>query len=343
MEQRCLSWLSDLRFSVGEQPRALLAVGNWAEGLACSYPVGTEETVQLVIDWAVFYAVVDDMYTELGPAGRDIGRLTDMLFRLLRTLEVPDSGLLDDSNPFGAAWCDIARRLIELAPPGVYRRWVQGHRAHFSSVAWHQSYLVSRTLPSLNEYISLRGGSVGTAPSAAMVELTRGCQIPSEEMDQPAVRALHEAWAFLHGCDNDLVSYGKELWDTHYRRGADEDLAAPFNIVGLLMHHDHCTLAEALDRAATLRNHVMVLLLGLIDRIRPNASDEMRKYLDGVGPNIRGVLDWYLSPRTQRYTNPDGNSPGVVEYTLTITDTAPFTTEIPILLPTMSWWWDHLD
>jgi hypothetical protein len=343
LEQRCLSWLGELGVSTGEQARALLAVGNWAEGLACSYPVGTDETVQLVIDWAVFYAVVDDLFTELGPVGRDIARLTKMLSRMLRTLEVPDVGLLDESNPFAAAWCDIARRFLALAPPGVYRRWVQGHRAHFISIAWHQSYAVSGTLPSLNEYISLRAGSVGTAPSAAMVELTRGCEVPSHEMDLPALRALHEAWAFIHGCDNDLVSYGKELWDTHQTNGANDTCPTPFNIVGLLMHHDSCTLPEALDRAATLRNQVMSLLLHLIERIRPHASHELQKYLTGVGPNIRGVLDWYRSPRTQRYTNPDGNSPGAVEYTLPITGTPPPTAERPIWLPTISWWWDHLD
>jgi Terpene synthase family 2, C-terminal metal binding len=344
LEQRCLSWLNELGVSSGEQPHALLAVGNWAEGLACSYPVGTDETVQLVIDWAVLYAVVDDLFTELGPVGRDMPRLTKMLARMLRTLEVPDVGLLNENNPFAAAWCDIARRFVAQAPPGVYRRWVQGHRAHFASVAWHQSYIVSRALPSLNEYISLRGGSVGTAPSAAMVELTRGCEVPSQEMDLPAVRALHEAWAFIHGCDNDLVSYGKELADARHNDDAKNTYPTPFNIVGLLIHHHGYTLPEALDRAAILRNQAMSLLLNIIERIWPHASHELRNYLNGVGPNIRGVLDWYLSPRTQRYTNPDGNSPGAVEYALTITDTLPPTADESIPLPpTMCWWWNHLD
>jgi Terpene synthase family 2, C-terminal metal binding len=342
LEQRCVSWLDRVGMTAGKQESALLAVGNWAEGLAMSYPVGSDETVQLVIDWAVFYAVVDDMYTELGPVGRDIGRLTDMLARMLRTLEVPGAGLLDESTPFGQAWCDIARRCFRLAPPGVFRRWVQGHRTHFSSVAWHQSYLVAHTLPSLEEYVTLRGGAVGTAPSAAMVELTRGCEVPSAEMDQPAVRALHEAYAFLHGCDNDLVSYGKELWDTRHTQKGRDDGPVPFNIVGLLMHHDSCTLPEALERAAAFRNQAMLLLLRLVEQIRPRASQELRTYLDGIGPNIRGVLDWYLSPRTQRYTNPDGNSPRAVKYTLPITDTPPPGAEQPIPLSTASWWWDHL-
>src|SRR4051794_18119754 len=124
LERRCTSWLNEVGVSDGEQARALLAVGNWAEGLACSYPVGTDEAMQLVVDWAVFYAVLDDLYTELGPVGRDIARLTDMLCRMQRTLEVPEAGLLDDGNPFARAWCDISRRCRDQAPPGVYRRWV---------------------------------------------------------------------------------------------------------------------------------------------------------------------------------------------------------------------------
>lgn len=341
MEQRCLAWLSDLGVSQFEQAKALLAIGNWAEGLACSYPVGAREAVQLVIDWAVFYAVVDDMFTELGPLGRDLARLAKHLSRMLRTLEVPKSGLAGDT-PFEKAWQDIAQRCFDLAPPQVFRRWTQGHRTHFACVAWHQSFLSAGRLPSLNEYISLRGGAVGTAPSAAMVELTRGCEVPSDEMDTPAGRALHEAWAFLHGCDNDLASYGKELWDTRHTHTTDATRSTPFNIVGLLMHERGCGLSEALDRVAALRNQVMLLLVRLIERLRPGASSPMRSYLAGVGPNIRGVLDWYLCPRTGRYTNPDGKSPGAVQYTFTITDTPPSTTEVPTDLPTMSWWWDHV-
>jgi hypothetical protein len=343
LEQRCLSWLDSYGVSAGEQERALLGIGNWAEGLSCSYPVGSDETVQLVIDWAVFYAVLDDLYTELGPVGRDVGRLTRMLSRMLRTLEVPDAGLLDEGNPFFAAWCDIARRCLAQAPAAVHRRWVQGHRAHFAAVAWQQSFAVSRSLPSLNEYVTLRGANVGTAPSAAMVELTRGCEVPSEEMDLPALRVLHEAWGFIHGCDNDLVSYGKELWDARHGIGAEDPSPTPCNIVGLLIRHHGCTLPEALDQAVTWRNQAMSLLLLIIERIRPHASQELQEYLAGVGPNIRGVLDWYLSPRTQRYTNPDGKSPGAVEYTLPITDTPPRIGEKPLRLPTISWWWDCIE
>jgi terpene synthase-like protein len=341
MDQRCLTWLTQVGVSQVEQAKALLAVGNWAEGLACSYPVGAREAVQLVIDWAVFYAVVDDMFTELGPLGRDLARLAKHLSRMLRTLEVPNSGLTGDT-PFERAWRDIAQRCFDLAPPQVFRRWVQGHRAHFACVAWHQSFLVAGRLPNLNEYISLRGGAVGTAPSAAMVELTRGCEVPSEEMDSPAARALHEAWAFLHGCDNDLISYGKELWDARHARTTAETSATPFNIVGLMMHERGCDLPEALAQTVTLRNQVMLLLLRLVERLRRRASAPMRTYLDGVGPNIRGVLDWYLCPRTTRYTNPDGKSPGAVRYAFDIIETAPAARQVPTDLPTMSWWWDHV-
>lgn len=340
MELRCLAWLRDLGVSHGEQAKALLAVGNWAEGLACSYPIGANEAVQLVIDWAVFYAVVDDMFTELGPLGRDLARLAKHLSRMLRTLEVPNSGLTGDT-PFERAWQHIAQRCLDLAPPGVFRRWVQGHRAHFACVAWHQSFLMSGKLPSLNEYISLRGGAVGTAPSAAMVELTRGCEVPSAELDTPAARALHEAWAFLHGCDNDLVSYGKELWDTRHTHTTDETRGTPVNIVGLLMREHRCELPAALERAASLRNQVMHLVLRLIERLHPRASSPMRTYLAGLGPNVRGVLDWYQCPRTRRYTDPDTKSPGAIKYSFTITDTPPAAIEVPRGLPTMAWWWDH--
>ncbi|MEV0621702.1 terpene synthase family protein [Nonomuraea sp. NPDC050404] len=343
LSQRCVEWLDKVGMSGGEQERALLAIGNWAEGLAMSYPVGSDESVQLVIDWAVYYAVVDDMYTELGPVGRDLGRLSEMLARMLRTLEVPDSGLLERGSPFADAWCDIAQRCHDLAPPGVFRRWVQGHRTHFFSVVLHQSYLLAGTYPGLNEYVTLRGGAVGTPPSAAMVELTRDCEVPSHEWDVPAVRALHEAWAFMHGCDNDLASYGKELWDVRHTQTDHDGSTVPFNIVGLIMHHSGCGLSEALELAASYHNRAMHFAVRMMDQLRPGASTAMRTYLDGVGPNIRGVLDWYLCPRTQRYRNPDGKTPDGVTYTLPIVDTPPPGSAEPIPLPTASWWWDLLE
>ncbi|WP_406481729.1 terpene synthase family protein [Streptomyces sp. NBC_01615] len=330
------AWISSFPFFGEELPRATIEAGRFGEASCLCWPTGSEETVRLSVDWALTLITMDDLVSDLGADSHNVPLVVDTLSRVARTLEYPESGVQDDANPFAAPWHDIARRFHQYATPAVHRRWVEGHRSLFSGAVWQQSVAQAGVLPSLNEYLSMRMQTIGVLASGAMTELTGGYEVPGREMDSPAVRAVNEAWSLIMACDNDLFSYGKELWQS--RHGEADNL----NLVSLCINRHGHTLDQALEQVAALRNRAMALLVQLSERLALTGSIELRTYLLQAGQVIRAGEDWQLDPRTRRYTSPHGSPPADIKFTADIVASPAAGTWTGGPLPTIDWWWDQL-
>ena len=125
------------------------------------------------------------------------------------------------------------------------------------------------------------------------------------------------------GWDNDLLTYHKET-----RRGG-----ADHNLVTVLARSEHLPTAEAVAKAAAIRDRVLCLFLRLRDQVTADASTELRRYLTGLQAWIRGHLDWGMA--TVRYRNPADLPQSLAR---TPQDAAPD----PLPFPSITWWWEQL-
>jgi len=351
LRERTDAWLNRYEFFTQEGVRSLVTGSNWVEADGLTWPVGDEQSMQVIADWSIIICALDDLVMEdngdsgpsaaqSGSGARHAAALWRACSRLLRVLEVPNARLIEEPNPFIAPWRDAAQRFNDLATPTQHRRWIEGHRAFFNGIAWEQALALSDSLPTLNEYASVRMHTIGVGPARAAIEFTRGIDVPDREMDSPPVRAINEAWGVLNGWDNDLFSYGK---DRAALRNSGKNGEPASNLVGLLMLTYGYTLPEALNRAVELRNRVMSLFVRLRAQLMPKASPALREYLEGVGNAIRGVLEWHLRPRTSRFTELGGSGSGGIEFTVDITEIPVADHEKAVELPSIAWWWDLLD
>jgi len=343
LRERTDAWLEKYDFFALDGVRSLVTGSNWVEADGLTWPVGDEETMQVIADWSIIICALDDLVME-GRGDSDAGNGNAAMMwkassRLLRILEVPDAQLIGEPNPFLAPWRDAAQRFKDAASPTQHRRWIDGHRGFFNGVAWERSLVAGDKLPTLNEYACVRMHTIGVGPARAAIEFTRRIDVPDWEMDSPAVRAINEAWGLLNGWDNDLFSYSKDR-----PVGPDGAYGVPvLNLVGLLVLTHGYTLPEALTHAVDLRNQVMSLFVRLRAQLMPTASPELREYLEGVGCAIRGVLEWHVRPRTSRFTEVGGKGQSEIEFTVDITDTPVAKHTKPIELPAIAWWWDLLE
>lgn len=147
------------------------------------------------------------------------------------------------------------------------------------------------------------------------------------------MRALTELALTTAAFDDDLFSYGKELWIAR----AEGTPPSGLNLVEILRREHHLGRQEAIGRAVELGNRLTFRFLELRDQVLPRASTPLRAYVDHLTRLLPGNLEWGL--RADRYRNPDGRHPGAVATSASTTTTPPADTSPPPI-PSIRWWWD---
>ncbi|MDL4816945.1 terpene synthase family protein [Actinomadura opuntiae] len=326
------AWIDGFAIPLSAQQRTRMR-GNDCPGFyGRIMPAAPTERLQLAVDWCTLMFLFDDVQCDEGPASTDPHQFAGMAAGILRTLETPygDPGTL--RGMFDAPVRDLAERTRACATPVQARRSVEGHRAWFFGVLWEFAHRKVGRTPSLNDYAHMRQHTAAGAATTAFTEIIDGEEVPSREMDAPAVRALTEIAITTAAFDDDLFSYGKELWQAT-RTPAPSPCR--LNLPDVLRAERNLNLEQALEQAAELCNRLTLRFLQLRDQILPGASRPLRRYIDHLTHLIPGNLEWGL--QAGRYTNPDGGHPGAVATKATFTETAPSTAPPPI--PSIAWWW----
>ncbi|UNZ21035.1 glutamate dehydrogenase [Streptomyces sp. 891-h] len=304
-------------------------------------PRAPAERLQLAVDWCTLMFHLDDVYDEghARPATDRAGRFTDLTARLVRVLEVPEVRVDSPDETIATLMpptLDLALRAHRWATPTQMRRCVEAHRAWFLAMLWEFGHRAAHSTPALNDYAHLRQHTAAGAATLAWAEIIDGEEIPDRELSSPLVRALTELAFTTAAFDDDLFSYGKELWVARHEGAPPSGLG----LVEILRRERGCTQWEALRAATELCNRLTHRYVELRERVGPRASGPLRAYLDHLDHLVPGNLEWGLS--ADRYRNPDGRSPGAVTTTGSWTRTPPADTSPPPI-PSITWWWDPLD
>jgi hypothetical protein len=329
LESRGADWLS--RYGLGG-PRL------WANDCAGFYgrimPEAATERLQMAVDWCFLMFAFDDINCdEVAPsaAGR---QFVDIATRVVRALEVPEVDL--GADVFLAPVRDLALRAHKFGTPTQVRRLVEGHRAWYLGVLWELRCKLADVTPSLTEYAHLRQHTAGGLATTSWIEIVDGVEIPSAELDSPAVRALSELSFTIAAFDDDLFSYGKETW---FAAREATPSGCKLNLIDIVALERGLDVKDALADSVELVNRMTYRFVQLRDAVLPAASEPLRNYLDCLSRLLRGNMEWGL--QAQRYRNPDGHSPDAVHTVGSWTTVPPADAELPPGIPSVAWWWDR--
>lgn len=331
IEQQAIAWLDQFRFYNTQTERAWIIGTNSAEFCARLAPNGIEENLLPFVLWVYWGFAFDDAKCDSSDQSMQVADFVSLAAFFQRVLEAPFAPL-SNNDPFVVALQDISQRLHKCATPAQIRRFIDGHRKWLSGTAWQLANLSRNYVPSINEYFMMRLYTVGASVTSPLIEIANGEEIPSQEIDSPIVTAINEITSLIAALDNDFVSYWKEV---HHQQSDS-------NILNVLMYNNHSTLEQAMSDAVAIRDRLMHLFLSLREQIWPQASQELRNYLNCLGYTIRGNIDWSL--KVLRYTSLSDIStlptPGQA-FTAEWTDKPEISTA-PLPFPAISWWWDYL-
>ncbi|MFJ6677175.1 terpene synthase family protein [Actinosynnema sp. NPDC091369] len=333
LARRTAEWITG--FGLALSPRQLDRMrGNDCPGFyGRIMPHAPTDRLQLAVDWCTVMFHFDDVYCDEGTSGRALGSFTEPATKIARVLEVPGTVADGPGDALLAPVRDLARRAGRWATPTQVRRCADAHRAWFLAVLWEIAHRTADSTPALDDYAHLRHHTAAGTATLSWAEIIDGEEIPERELSAPAVRALTELALTTAAFDDDLFSYGKELWIARAEGTPPSGLC----LVEILRREHHLSRQDALGRAVELCDRLTFRFTELRDQVLRRASTPLRAYVDHLTCLLPGNLEWGL--RADRYRNPDGRHPAAVT-TLAATTTTPPTDTSPPPIPSIRWWWD---
>ncbi|MFI0743395.1 glutamate dehydrogenase [Streptomyces sp. NPDC021100] len=331
LEQRGLDWMDRFGFCRTPARRARVAGTKTAHFFAYLCPDADPDLLQAAVDWGYLMFVFDDRHCD-EESSDDGFSFLDLSVRIVRTLEAPDAAVLDPQHPFTAPVLDLAWRVHRTVSPTLVRRLADSHRSWYHGAAWDLAARSRALVPNLNDYIFTRMLYVASFTTLTWFQLSEPDTIADEDLFAPAVQSLTEMAGTVAAIDDDLYSYGKELWFT--RRSSAPTF--PGNMINVCQRQYGHTQAQALAATAALRDRIVDRFVEVRDRIQPTAGSPLRRYLSNLTCLIRGNYEWGLA--AERYSDPDGQHPGAVQTIGALAD-APHATGAPADAPGIAWWW----
>ncbi|MEU6642545.1 terpene synthase family protein [Saccharomonospora sp. NPDC046836] len=329
IDRNAAQWLDRYQPYHDSTSRAWLVAADAATAVASFLPNGSTDRVELSARWMYWALALDDV-TDRSTPGSGAGGAAELVSRVLRLMETPQP-----LDPPGTGLAPALQSFIAdyqaMASPPQLRRFVEGHRRWFLSVCWQATTSQPRTL---DDYCHLRMLSVGACATAVLTEFTHPEEVPSNELDSPAMRALQESAYLVLGLDNDLLShFGHDV--------RERDVP---DVVTTIARLYQVPTDEALVQATALRDLFMDLFLRLQERLLPRVSSPTRHYIENLGFGIRGDLEW--GARSARYAVlTPRDQPPPAEFTPITLNFAERPAPAIVdhrSLPSLSWWWNHL-
>ncbi|MFI1963204.1 hypothetical protein ACH429_03540 [Streptomyces pathocidini] len=295
------------------------------------FPHGRREALEAISDLYCWQFVFDDLIESL--ARHDLTEAANRQFGFLRRLEAPESSVLAH-DPFADAYLDIVRRLEQLAPPGVWQRWIGLNRSFSIGVIWACIYRATGTVPPFDTFNTLRPLDAGAPNSGAvLIELAEGFAVPDDQLNHPYIRTVTDLTGTILSWDNDICSYLAET----------ERQLEQINLVTVLAHHHKIGPREAAVKAIHLRNRAMWCYLRLREhspfRDVPGHAT-VRRYVSSLDQLIPGNLHWSID-RSHRYRT-HHPALGLTRHARSTNHLDGQDLTLPIESPTLRWWWEGL-
>lgn len=315
LESHSLEWLAHYDY-FGASAGKMVGTKS-AEFAARVAPNGRSDRMQIASDWDYWGFAFDDR-SDHGVFATDAAAFVSYAHDLLRMLESREPDLSRaDSLTLGLA--DISARLAAVVTPDQHRRWVQAHRAWLFGVA---AQICADSID-LNRYLSIRLNNAAGEVVTVTGELVCDYDMPADEYQSPAVRAVTEMARMIAALDNDLHSYLETMISNEVNQQ---------NIISVIAEQQGCGTRAAIEQAIRLRDRIMCRFLALRATTRSVATDT-RRYLHDLGYVIRGNIDWAVT--VPRYAVAGRTMSEMFSYAQTPADSSPH----PPGLPAIDWWW----
>ncbi|WIX81402.1 hypothetical protein QRX50_11900 [Amycolatopsis carbonis] len=202
--------------------------------MATLTPWAPLEGLALITDWNSFFFVTDDQQNIGVTTGR-AERYESLVANMRRV--IGGAAVVHEDHPLVAALQDLLERtLAGRAPYWVSRfrhnldLWLTGHLAE-------NAYRLSGTVPTVEDYISVRRNASTVLPTVDLVELAEGATVPDELYRTPQYQTLALGTA-------DIMCWINDIHSLHMEQGD------PINLVTVLDHHEHLGVRGSIDAVA---------------------------------------------------------------------------------------------
>ncbi|WP_139131373.1 terpene synthase family protein [Streptomyces griseus] len=316
IDKAACDWMRSCVLCGNPDTRQRLLQSGCSRLVSNSSPCGSIERLEAGGKWMYLGFVYDDWLESRAT----LDEIVAACCGLQRAQEVPESGLAN--VPFLPEFLHVMGELRRFATPTQYARFTNERRKYFQALPWEASYRFTGKTPDLNTYVTLRLGAASTTSFLTAMEIFNEDEVPSSEIDHPAVQAVREVAASLLGWTNDLYSLSKDARD-----GTGEN-----NLVTCIQQERHVSIEEARAEAITMFNRSMLLFVQLRDQLNPHGSPPLKKFLGDCGRAIAGAVAWHAG------------IPRYATQALPITADRPAGLDsFPLDIPSIAWWWQQLE
>src|SRR5437588_263794 len=212
LQERGAKWLNSFGLCTQGHQRTRMLGNDCAGFYGRIMPEASTDRLQLAVDWFFLALVLDDINCDEGAASILLGPFVELAAKMLQLLEAPTATVSSEHDVFILPAQDIAHRAWQMGTPTQIRRAIDAYRAWCFGVLWEFGLRSMSTHPSVNDYAYMRQHTAGGLSTVCWTEIIDGNEIPEPELSSPAVRALTEIALTTSFLDNDLFSYGKEMW-----------------------------------------------------------------------------------------------------------------------------------
>lgn len=293
------------------------------------YPIGSDELLQVGVDFCMWAFAYDDEYCDEGPISRDPEKFIQASAEIWRQFESPEHALSDDRYALAAQ--DLRIRLDRYAKPEQTGRFVESMRIYMMAEMWK----AINPRPSLNDYLSIRATGGGAWSFPTLGHVIADVDVSQREHEDRRVRALFEMLDHLMAWETEPHAFLKEM-----TRGSNYK---EHNLIRVLMRERDYAFEDAIEEYLRMRLAVLGLFVRLRADVEHDASDGLKGYIESVVRYYVGATTW--SQHTRRYKSMSGTSDenafegGQLDY-----GHAPesFSGCMDVIdVPSVKWWWAY--
>jgi hypothetical protein len=290
-EAATLAWAD--RFGLVRDPavRDRIAATRSARLAGRVGPWATLPGLLLNADWGIWLFLFDDAFCDESDLGRRPDEMIGLATQVLRVVERGEAleGGTELLGSFLAALGDLRARLLRMATPQQYDRFLAATVAYLLAQTWEAAHRQRRSIAGYDEYVVMRRHSGGVPTCLALIDVTNGFELPGRAWSSRRLRELTDATTDITCWANDILSYPKEV------RRSTQVLSLP----AVLSRERGLSTEQAMAQAAALYDERVREYQRLEALVLADCDDATRRYVMDLRHWISGNLAW--SYETGRY------------------------------------------
>ncbi|KAH7334106.1 isoprenoid synthase domain-containing protein [Rhizoctonia solani] len=291
VEPASYAWFDSYGIDTGET-RQELTSSNFGLLVALGFPDTNASRYRTILDLSLWWICFQGMAAGGGLNNpEEMKGSMDAILRAVNDPNAPSSNL-----PLAAMVQSCFQRMVQDASPLVIQRFVAGLDDYLQ--ACYQQKFNRPSIPTLDECIELRRGTLGTDFWAATFQYADGLDLPDQVVNHQTLSEFSNAAADLSNMLEDIYS--------SIRPGGGQGTYS-INIVSAVMHHNRLDCNDAiklLDPLIRRRMEEYQDLKAKLPSFGPGLDDQVAKYVQSADRNIVAMVEWASSStgKSPRYT-----------------------------------------